>query len=174
VHLFHTELHTLATGETRVRRAVRAGFLTFALRDSRKELYLLCTMTSNNAEWERGWFYLRNDGADLPLHRQGADGKTDAWHHGVSPPSRQQQLESLTDALRSLADAGLGAASVLTNLHHRRIVPLTERELRIFEMNDEADPTSLARSRLLHCLPPEYATTRGEARNQPQVRAARQ
>jgi hypothetical protein len=23
-------------------------------------------MTSNNAEWERGWFYLRNDSAGLP------------------------------------------------------------------------------------------------------------
>jgi hypothetical protein len=34
--------------------------------------------------------------------------KTDAWHHGVSPPSRQERLESLTDALRSLADARLG------------------------------------------------------------------
>jgi hypothetical protein len=75
--------------------------------------------------------------------------KTDAWHHGVSPPSRQQRLESLTDALRHLADAGLGAASVLANLHHRWIVPLMERELRIFEMSDAANPTSLARSRLL-------------------------
>jgi hypothetical protein len=46
--------------------AVRAGGLTFALRDLRKELYPPCTMTSNNAEWERGWFYLRNDDADLP------------------------------------------------------------------------------------------------------------
>jgi hypothetical protein len=52
--------------------------------------------------------------------------KTDAWHHDVSPPSRQQRLESLTDALRRLADAGLGAASVLANLHHQRIVPLME------------------------------------------------
>jgi hypothetical protein len=34
--------------------------------------------------------------------------KSDARHHGVSPPSRQQRLEPLTDALRSLADAGLG------------------------------------------------------------------
>jgi hypothetical protein len=75
--------------------------------------------------------------------------KTDAWHHGVSPPSRQQRLESLTDALRHLADAGLGAASVLANLHHRWIVPLMERELRIFEMSDAANPTSLARSRLV-------------------------
>jgi hypothetical protein len=32
--------------------------------------------------------------------------KTDAWHHGVSPSSRQQRLESLTTALRRLADAG--------------------------------------------------------------------
>jgi hypothetical protein len=66
VHLFRAELHTLAMGETRVRRAVCADGLTFALRDSRKELYPPCTMTSNNAEWERGWFYLRNDGAGLP------------------------------------------------------------------------------------------------------------
>jgi hypothetical protein len=59
-------LHTLATGETRVRRAVRAGDLTFSLWDSRKELYPLCMMTSNNAEWERGWFYLCNDDTGLP------------------------------------------------------------------------------------------------------------
>jgi hypothetical protein len=63
--------------------------------------------------------------------------------------------------LKSLADAGLGAASVLANLHHRRIVPLMERELRIFEMTEEADPTALARSRLLHKrLPQEYVATR--------------
>jgi hypothetical protein len=61
--------------ETQVRRAVRAGSLTFSVWDSRRELYPLCTMTSNNTEWERGWFYLRNEGTDLPLHRQGAEGK---------------------------------------------------------------------------------------------------
>jgi hypothetical protein len=70
-------------------------------------------------------------------------------------------LESLTNALRSLADAGLGVALILANLHHRRIIPLMERELRIFEMSDTANPTSLARSRLLqeHLLP-EYAAMR--------------
>jgi hypothetical protein len=51
--------------------------------------------------------------------------------------------------LKSLADAGLGAASVLTNLHHRRIIPLMERRLRIFEMDEVADPVALAHSRLL-------------------------
>jgi hypothetical protein len=70
-------------------------------------------------------------------------------------------LKSLTNTLWSLADAGLGAASILANLHHRRITPLMERELRIFEMSDVANPTSLARSRLLQDrLLPEYTATR--------------
>jgi hypothetical protein len=70
-------------------------------------------------------------------------------------------LELLTSALWSPADAGLGAASILANLHHRRIIPLMERELRIFEMIDAANPTSLARSRLLQDrLLLEYTATR--------------
>jgi hypothetical protein len=75
--------------------------------------------------------------------------KADSWWHGLSPSSRQDQLESALRALKSLADAGLGAASVLANLHHRRIIPLMERRLRIFEMDEAADPVALARSRLL-------------------------
>jgi hypothetical protein len=52
-------------------------------------------------------------------------------------------------------------ASILANLHHRRIIPLMERELRIFEMEETANPMALARSRLLHDrFPPEYAATR--------------
>jgi hypothetical protein len=69
VHLFHAELHTLSTPEPRVRRAVCAGGMSILLRESRRELYIPCTMTSNNAEWEWGWFYLRNDEPGLPLHR---------------------------------------------------------------------------------------------------------
>jgi hypothetical protein len=118
-------------------------------------------MTSNNAKWERWWFYLHNDGAGPPYADKVLLAKTDAWHHGVSPASRQERLESLTNTLWSLADAGLGAASILANLHHRRIMPLMERELRIFEMSDAVNPTSLACSRLLQGrLLPEYATTR--------------
>jgi hypothetical protein len=69
IHLFRAELHTVATTEARVRRVVRTDGLTFSVRDSRKEWYISCTMTSNNTEWERGWFYLRNEGVGLPLHR---------------------------------------------------------------------------------------------------------
>jgi hypothetical protein len=66
IHLFRVELHTLTTHEPRVRRAVRAGGLSISLRDSRREFYIPCTMTSDNVEWEQGWFYLRNDGTGLP------------------------------------------------------------------------------------------------------------
>jgi hypothetical protein len=90
VHLFRAELHTLATSEARVRRAVRANGLTFTLRETRRELYPLCTMMSNNTDWEKVWFYLRNDGASLPLYTgKVLMAKTNAWHYDISPSSHQ-------------------------------------------------------------------------------------
>jgi hypothetical protein len=75
-------------------------------------------------------------------------------------------------ALKALADAGLSAASVLANLHHRQIVPFMERRLRIFEMEETADPVALAQLRLLLGLfPQEYAATR--ARRAVNLRAMR-
>jgi hypothetical protein len=70
-------------------------------------------------------------------------------------------LESLLAALRNLAVCGLNAEVVLAHLHHRRIVPLMERPLRIFEMTDEADAVALARSQMLPGpLLRDYAATR--------------
>jgi hypothetical protein len=66
VHLFRAELHTLATSEPRTRRAACAGGLSLALRSSRGEEYIPCTMTSNNTDCGRVWFYLRNTDPGLP------------------------------------------------------------------------------------------------------------
>jgi hypothetical protein len=52
VHLFCVELHTLPTSELRTHRSARAGGLALAVRSSRREEYIPCTMTSNNADWE--------------------------------------------------------------------------------------------------------------------------
>jgi hypothetical protein len=119
-------------------------------------------MTSNNAEWERGWFYLRNDEPVLPPYTgKVLKEKADCWWHDLSPSSRQDRLESALLALKGLADAGLGAAWVFVNLYRRRIVPLMERELRIYEMSETASPVSLAHSWLVHDrFPLEYASTR--------------
>jgi hypothetical protein len=60
-----------------------------------------------------------------------------------------------------LAARGLTAEVVLAHLHHRRVVPLMERPLRIYEMTEIADPIALAKSRLLlGPFPRDYAATR--------------
>jgi hypothetical protein len=70
------ELHTLTSPEPKVRHAVLVGGVSISLREMRRELYIPCTMTSNNAEWEPGFFYLCNDGPGLPpIHRQGLEGE---------------------------------------------------------------------------------------------------
>jgi hypothetical protein len=88
VHHFRAELHTLTTLEPKVRRAVHAGGVSISLRETRMELYIPCTMTSNNAEWEQGWFYFRNDEPGLPPYTvKVLKEKADSWWHGVSPSS---------------------------------------------------------------------------------------
>jgi hypothetical protein len=73
-------------------------------------------------------------------------------------------LDSLLAALRNQAGRGLTAATVLTFLHHRRVVPLMERPLRIFEMTETANPVALARSRMLQRpLLREYTATRARS-----------
>jgi hypothetical protein len=74
IHLFRAELYTQPTAEQRTHRAVRAGGMSLALRAQYKDDYIPCTMTTNNAGWERGWFYLRNAEPGLPL--------TPAWCFG--------------------------------------------------------------------------------------------
>jgi hypothetical protein len=78
VHLFRAELFTLPTTETRTRRAVRARGMSLAVRSQRKDDYIPSMMTTNNADLERGWFYLRNDEPGLP--------PTPVWCSGRGPP----------------------------------------------------------------------------------------
>jgi hypothetical protein len=78
----------------------------------------------------------------------------------VSTPQHRRRLDSLLAALRNLAACGLTAATVLAFLHHRRVVPLMERPLCVFEMTEAADPVALARSRMLPSpLQRDYALT---------------
>jgi hypothetical protein len=120
-------------------------------------------MTSNNADWEKGWFYLYNDGSGLPSYTgKVLKEKPDMWVYGVSPPVRHRRLEPFTNTISQLANSSLGVAFVIANFHHWRIIPLMERELRMYETSDAAKPVSLARSRLLEePLLSGYVATRG-------------
>jgi hypothetical protein len=165
VHLFRAELFTQPTTEPRTRRAVRAGGMSLALRAQFKDVYIPCTMTTNNACWERGWFYLRNAEPGLPPYTGRVfKEKPSSWGYGVSTAQHRRRQESVLAALRSLEAQGLTAMGVLAFLHHRRVVPLMERPLCIFEMKEEADPIALARSRML-LTPRErpYALTRARS-----------
>ena len=43
-------------------------------------------MTTNNSEWDWGWFYLRNDDGRLPTYTgKVLLEKPDTWSYGVSP-----------------------------------------------------------------------------------------
>jgi hypothetical protein len=106
--------------------------MSLAVRSQRKDDYIPSTMITNNADWERGWFYLRNAELGLPPYTGMVLRERPAsWYHGVSPPQHQARLDSLLATLRNLAGRGLTAEVVLAHLHHRRIVPLMERPLRI-------------------------------------------
>jgi hypothetical protein len=66
IYLFRGELFTMPTGSKGKRRPVRAGGLTFALRERGNDMYPACNMTTNNSDGDKGWFYHRNNDAGLP------------------------------------------------------------------------------------------------------------
>jgi hypothetical protein len=138
-HLFLAEPFALPTGERRVRAAVRAGGCTLLLRQSRALQYIPAILASSNKGWQRRWFYLRNDGELLPpFSWRVVTAATDAWRHGT-PHERQKNLEPLLEALKALREGGLTAAGVIAAIHRRRVLPLAERRLPLWEMTPEAD-----------------------------------
>jgi hypothetical protein len=118
---------------------VQAGGCTLLLRQSRASLYIPAILASSNKGWQRRWFYLRNDGELLPPFSQRVvTTAADAWRHRT-PHERQKNLEPLLKALEALRKGGLTAAGVIAAIHRRRVLPLAERRLPLWEMTPEAD-----------------------------------
>jgi hypothetical protein len=65
IHLFRGELY-IEKVRGQPKRFARTGSLMLHLRTTRPDLYIPNKMTTNNAGWSRGWFYLRNYGNRLP------------------------------------------------------------------------------------------------------------
>jgi hypothetical protein len=138
-HLFFAELFASPTGERKVRAAVRAGGCILQLRQSWASLYIPAILASSNKGWQRRWFYLRNDGELLPPFSQRVvTVAADAWRHGT-PHERQKNLKPLLKALEALRKGGLTAVGVIAAIHRRRVLPLAERRLPLWEMTLEAD-----------------------------------
>ena len=117
--MFRGDLYTKYV-QGQPRRVARAGGLTLQVRENRRNLYIPCKMTMNNAGWSRGRFYMRNDNERLPVFTDKVlREKPDAWRWGVSPPERKARLRVFIETLYYLAKKGLTAAAVIANFHRR-------------------------------------------------------
>jgi hypothetical protein len=91
-------------------------------------------LTSNHAGWDSQWFYLRNDDDLLPAYtRRLISERPDHWRYGVVQ-AHQSRLDPILDALKKLREEGLTVALVLSAVHHRRVLPLMSRPLKMDEM----------------------------------------
>jgi hypothetical protein len=145
-HFFSAELFASPTGERRVRAAVRADGCILHLRQARAPQYIPAILVSSNKGWQCRWFYLRNVDGRLPSFSQRVvTAAADAWRYGT-PHDRQKNLQPLLKALEELRKGGLTAAGVIAAIHRRRVLPLTERRLPLWEMTPEADLEGLRMS----------------------------
>ena len=96
--------------------------------------YIPVGLSSNQARWHPQWFYLRNDNDLLPTYTGCLiSERPDHWRYGVVQ-TYQPRLDPILDALKKLREEGLTAALVLSAVHHRRVLPLMSRPLRMDEM----------------------------------------
>jgi hypothetical protein len=145
-HLFSAELFASLTEERRVRMAVRAGGCILQLRQARSLQYIPAILTSSNKGWQHRWFYLRNDdGRLMSFSQRVVTAAADNWRYGT-PRERQKNLQPLLKALEELRERGLTAVGVVGAIHRRRVLPLTERPLPLWEMTPGVDLEGLQMS----------------------------
>ena len=104
------------------------------MRQDRQHLYILAQLASSNRRWYTNWFYLRNDDGGLPPYTgRIMEDCPEKWRYGV-PREEQPRLQPLLDGLEKLRNRCLMAAMVVATFHCRRVLPLTARWRRLFEM----------------------------------------
>ena len=121
-------------------------------------------MMSNHAWWDSKWFYLRNnEGFFPPYTRCVITARPDHWKYGVLV-EHQPWLWPLLDALKRLCNEGLMAAIILSVVHHRRVLPLMARPLRLDKMGQRVAPKDLEACRMSgEALPDKEIVTRVNA-----------
>jgi hypothetical protein len=92
----------------------------------------------SNSGWHDGWFYLHNDSDQLPkFSGRVLMSREENWTYDVVEDDKPK-LEPLLDALGRLCQRGLMAGMVAAAFHRWRVLPLTQRRLRLDEMTPEA------------------------------------
>jgi len=134
-----------------VRKPVRAGCLNLVLKTEKTERpreYIPVGLSTNHAGWDSQWFYLRNDDDLLPAYTgRLITERLENWTYGVVQV-HQSRLDPLLDVMKKLRSEGLTAALVLSAVHHRRVLPLMSRPLRMDEMALDASSRDLEACRM--------------------------
>jgi len=156
LHLYRDELFNAPTGTTGVRKPVRAGCLNLVQKTGKTDRpreYILVGLSTNHAGWDSQWFCLRNDDNLLPAYsgRLITEHPAD-WTYGVVQ-AHQSWLDPLLDTLKKLCMEGLTAALVLSAVHHRRVLPLMSRPLRMDEMGPGVSSRDLEACRMSNEAP---------------------
>jgi len=156
LHLYRGELFNAPTGTTVVRKPVRAGCLNLVLKTGKSERpreYIPVGLTSNHAGWDSQWFYLWNVDDLLPAYTgRLISERSDHRTYGVVQV-HQSWLDPLLDALKKLREDGLTATLVLSVVHHRRVLPLMSRPLRMDEMGPGVSSRDLEACRMSNEAP---------------------
>ena len=156
LHLYRGELFNAPSGTTGVRKPVRAGCLNLVLKTGKSERpreYIPVGLTSNHAGWDYQWFYLRNDDDLLSAYTRCLISECpEHWKYGVVQ-AHQSRLDPLLGALKKLREEGLTAALVLSAVHHRRVLPLMSRPLRMDEMGPGVSSRDLEACRMSNEAP---------------------
>jgi len=162
LHLYRGELFHAPSGTTGVRKPVWAGCLILVLKTGKAEKpreYIPMGLTSNHARWDSQWFYLRNDDDLLPAYTgRLISERSDHWRYGVVQ-THQPRLDPNLDALKKLREEGLTAALILSAVHHRRILPLMSRPLRMDEMGPGVLSRDLEACRMSNEAPADEEVT---------------
>jgi len=134
-----------------VRKPVWAGCLNLVQKTGKAEEpreYIPVGLTSNHAQWDSQWFYLRNDHDLFPNYTgRLISERPNHWNYGVVK-TLQSWLRPILDALKKLREEGLTAVFVLSVVHHRRVLPLMSRPLRMDEMGPDVSSRNLEACRM--------------------------
>jgi hypothetical protein len=146
LHIFRAEFFTKKAGERGSWRVVRARSCVLQVRLGRSDQYILAQLISSNSGWHDGWFYLHNDESQLPRYTgRVLVAREENCAYGVTKVEKPW-LDPLLAVLQQLRLRGLTVA-VATTFHRRRVMPLSQRRLRLDQMTSEA---SLEGSRMSH------------------------
>ena len=156
LHLYRGELFDAPGGATGVRKPVRASCVNLVLKTGKAEEpreYILVGLTLNHAQWDSQWFYLWNDDDFFPdFTGRLISERPDHWKYGVVQ-TLQSRFRPILDALKKLREEGLTAALVLSAVHHRRVLPLMSRPLRMDEMGPDVSSRDLKACRMSNEVP---------------------